>query len=904
MLKSIIKTFGLIAGLAFSGVVCAMGIGGISVVTSLGEPLKAEIELIEVGKEEKNSLSAHLASPEAFKGAGIDYPSNLPKLKFQLESRANGEHYLKVTSVQPVNEPFVSILVELTWSSGRLMREYTFLLDPPNYKPELPKAAEVEPVLPRNIAAPRNIATPSEIPAPSNIHAPSNISAPSEKAVPSDRPAPRVAAAPRYVAAPTEKKIADTSASDRKPVENRIVASGDIKVKRGDTLSEIALQAKPSGVSLERMLVAMYRTNADAFDGNNMNRLKTGKILQMPGSDVLEKLSQAEAAKEFRVQVADWHAYRQKLAAVSGAVSDHAPTQEASGKISTTVADRTPAAKESAKEVVRLSKGEAPGDKAVAAGDAKTLQGKVHSMEEESIAKSKALKESKERIGMLEQNNKEMQRLVELWKKGQPSALAKPAEVKPTPKPEHAKVEAKQPMTASAVAPVAALQTPLAASAVMAASTVAHASAEKPVKAATKPVTPPPPPSMLDEPLYLVGGAAVLLALGGLGLVLFRRAKGGRVEKNIPDSSEGAVEVSADRFSTPVAPSPETGDFTQAESATLISSVQLDDVDPINEADLFLSFGRDAQAEEILKDALEKNPANNQIRLKLLSIYANRKDTQSFSVIARQTQDSGDTEAWASAAEMGRNLEPNNPMYGGMGGEPIIATPDQGKSKQPPIAELDLDLGLIDSSAPATSAIADFESAMVPDELEGEKPNKQLEDLYAAPEVQVDFDVTDERQNLVAPESEQASAAMPNLDDLIFDISSTSPAVAANAEAKPTADNSVSTGDALAFTLDFPVADKTGTAPAPTTAKEAVDFDLSRISLDMGNTEAPVPASAPAAEAKDAHWYDVATKLDLAKAYQEMGDNAGAREILEEVLAEGDDQQRAVAEEALQQLLA
>ena len=678
-----------------------------------------------------------------------------------------------------------------------------------------------------------------------------------------------------------------------------MVATGDIKVKRGDTLSEIALQAKPSGVSLERMLVAMYRTNADAFDGNNMNRLKTGKILQMPGSDVLEQLSQAEAAQEFRVQVADWHAYRQKLAAASGAVSEHAPAQETSGKISTTVADKMPATKESAKEVVRLSKGEAPGDKAGAAGGTKTLQGKVHSMEEEGIAKSKALKESNERIGMLEQNNKEMQRLIELWKKGQPSAVAKPSEVKPATKPEPVKVEAKPSMTAPAVA---ALK-PLATSAVLAASTVAPASAVKPVK----PVTPPKvvtPPSLFDEPLYLVGGAAALLALGGLGLVLFRRTKGGRAEKNISSSSENAVEENADRFSSPVAPSPETGDFTHAEGANPISSAQLEDVDPISEADLFLSFGRDVQAEEILVDALGKNPANNQIRLKLLSIYANRKDTQSFAVIARQIQDSGDAEAWTRAAEMGRNLEPDNPMYGGAGGEPVIAAPlDQGKGKQQPVAELDLDLGLSDSSTPATSAFAGFESTLMPDAPVEEKSTaKPLEDLYIAPEAQVDFDLTEEHQNPVEPKLEQASDATPNLDDLIFDISSTNLSVAANAEAKPAADISASSSDELAFTLDFPIADKIGPAPAPATAKEAVDFDLSRISLDLSNAVAPDTATAPVAETKDAHWYDVATKLDLAKAYQEMGDNAGAREILEEVLAEGDDQQRATAEEALQQL--
>jgi len=829
VLKSIVKALGLIAGLALSGVACAMGMGGINVTTALGEPLRAEIELVAVGKAEKNSLSAHLASPDVFKGAGMDYPSGLPTLKFQIETRANGESYLKVTSIQPLNEPFVSLLVELSWSSGKLLREYTFLLDPPGYKAEQPKAAEVKPV------------------------------------APSVEAAPSIVTAPIRATAPMDEKVfaeAPTPAPDRKPPASSNVASGVIKVKRGDTLSEIALQSKPSGVSLERMLVALYRSNTDAFDGKNMNRLKTGKILHMPASQDLDKLAQVEAVKEIRVQVADWHAYRQKLAAASGSVPEHAPQQEATGKISTTVADKAPAAKESAKEVVRLSKGEAPGDKAVTAGDTKALQNKVHALEEETIAKGKALKESNERVAMLEKNIKEMQHLIEL--KGQPVAPAKPvlskvegpvlskveepAKTKPIPKPEPAKVEAKPPTPAPAIAP---------------------ASAVKPATPAAKPVAAPkvvpPSPSMLDEPLYLAGGAAALLALGGVGFMLTRRGKGGKAEKKISGSSEAAedIGVTSGRFSAPVAPSPETGDFTQAAAAAPISPVQPEDVDPINEADLFMSFGRDAQAEEILKDALGKNPASNQIRLKLLSIYTNRKDTKSFSVIARQVQDSGDAAAWAQAAEMGRNLEPSNPMYGGKGGEPVIAAPvDQGKSEPQHATGLDFDLGL---GAPAAAA-TESESTMVFNAPTGEK-----------------------------------TMAMPSQEaPMDFDITSTHPSLAAMTEEKSAADISASTDDGLAFTLDFPIADKPAAAQAA--AKEAVDFDISGISLDLG--EPTAPASAPGAEVKDAQWHDVATKLDLAKAYQEMGDNAGAREILDEVLAEGDDQQRAAAEDILQHLLA
>ena len=141
VLKFIVNALGLIAALVLSSAAGAVGMGGISVATALGEPLKAEIDLVSVGKTDKNKMSARLASPDAFKGAGLEYPSTLPSMKFQVETRANGQPFLKLTTSQPVNEPFVSLLVELTWPSGQLLREYTFLLDPPGFKPEQPKAS-------------------------------------------------------------------------------------------------------------------------------------------------------------------------------------------------------------------------------------------------------------------------------------------------------------------------------------------------------------------------------------------------------------------------------------------------------------------------------------------------------------------------------------------------------------------------------------------------------------------------------------------------------------------------------------------------------------------------------------------------------------------------------------------
>lgn len=858
MLKSLVKALGfalyerkrsvgLIAGLAFSGAAFALGMGGISVITGLGEPLKADIELVAVSNAEKNSLSARLASPEVFKSAGMDYPTGIPQLKFKIETRAEGGNYIRVTSVDPLNEPFVSILVELNWPSGKLLREYTFLLDPPGFKPELIKEAEVQPVVP---------------------------SAPSASVTPEPQPATvKSEAAPIRATAPMDEKV--FAAAAKKSVPSGEIADGTIKVIRGDTLGKIANKMKPADVSLERMLVALYRANADVFDGKNMNRLKAGKILRMPDQSELSNLNQTDSVKEIHAQAADWNAYRQKLAAASVAVTEQAHKQEASGKISTTVADKAPATQESAKEVVRLSKGESPSDKTAGAGKAKALQDKAH-QEEEAIAKSKALKESGERIAMLEKNTKAMQRLIEL----KSQSVAKP--------------EAQKEVKPESPAPVVAFSAVAPASAIEPASAVTSASAVQPAKPAGKkvakpnPVAPPPPPSLLDEvlgePLYLAGGAAALLALGGLALA--RRRKTAVSAGAQTEDVDGAT----GRILAPAAPSPETGDFTGGAASSVEANVAAtDEVDPISEADLFLNFGRDVQAEDILKDALGRNPANLKVVLKLMSIYANRKDINSFSSYASQVKDSGDATAWEQAAEMGRKLEPNNPMYsGGEVGEPEIhAVPDAAKS-EPPAPVVDFDLGL-----------GTHEVASMPGAPSGEKTE-------IVP--QVDFDLGFEEP--ITPLSETTMAMSPGeshqseAGSLDFDVTSTNPGLSVP-DMNPAASASESVGKEGDFMLDFPiddkpVGDKTEAAPAQVEIRKSMDIDLSDINLGLGEPAAPL--AAPVAEVRDANWNDVATKLDLAKAYQEMGDAAGAREILAEVVREGDTQQRESAEAILKQL--
>ncbi len=928
------KALGYFTCLVWSSMACAVGFGGINVTSSLGQPLVAEIELVAVEKTDKSSLTARLASPDAFKGAGIDYPYALPKLKFHVETRASGETYIKATSDQPVNEPFVSLLVELGWSSGRLLREYTFLLDPPGFVAEQPAVATVKPIEPV-IVAPIAASAPQAEPVPEVVAAPQAASA----ALPATAPQTSTEVAPAAVAevakpaepvaaaslppAKEEAKVEPVAVEQK--AESSHAGATPITVKRGDTLSKIANQTKSADVSLERMLVALYRANAEAFDGKNMNRLRTGKILRLPEADELSKLQQPEAAQEVRAQVADWNVYRQKLAAANAPAVDQRAKQEVAGKISTSMAEATPGAKEPAKEVLKLSKGEAPGDAAAAGGKAKSAKDKAIAKEEDSIAKTKALKEAEQRTALLEKSVKDMQRLVEL--KNQ--AAAKAAQDKPgaAPAPTSA-------LPLLAVAPASAV----------AAASEAAAAKPKPQAIAAKVVT--PPPSLIDDilgnPVYLGGGAAVLLGLGGLAFMRTRRTKTDD-QKTISGGEEAGSATG--RIAAPVMPSPETGDFTGAAVST-VTAANVDEVDPIGEADMFLNFGRDVQAEEVLKDALHKNSSNIPVKLKLLSIYATRKDTKSFYVYALEIKQSADEAAWEQAAAMGRALEPNNALYGGSGDEaPAFAAP-AGDAALPAV---DFDLGFGGKEEGQPTPALDIQSEMAPEASMGEKTViMSASELRAAQEAPMDFDVTGTHPGIKSAPSEEPKLDLPamdfdvtasgakiaipeepkldipamdfdvtaqpdapalaagipaeatpslNLDDLVFDVTSTH--LAKDAAASVVLAPAVEADQGMAFTIDFPTEVKPEAAAK--SAAAAKDVGLSEISLNLDGFEAP--AAPVASTPKGEHWQEVATKLDLAKAYQEMGDQDGAREILEEVMRDGDEAQRETARALLAQLV-
>ena len=608
--------------------------------SALGQPLRAEIELAG-SREELSDMKAQLASPEVFKQAGLDYATTLLGINFSIDKRSGGKAVIKLNSDKPINDPFIDLLLELNWATGRLVREYTFLLDPPEMlvKGSVPVASsQTKPVLSRSSSAPSQVAGIDD-----------------------------------EVRAKAITRVRSKEATAQPPAQS--TDTGDSReVKRGDTLHRIATETKPEGVSLEQMLVGLLRANEGAFDGGNMNRLKAGKILTVPPKSVVESVPAAEAKKIVVAQSADWGAYRNKLAGVAAKapVSEETQTQVAGGKITAKVEDQaTPA--ETPKDQLKVSKTDSGAGKAGAA-----------QADEDLIAKEKALKEANERLSMLEKNLADLQKLVEL-KNQNLAELQKQAGANKAVSAPESPVEVPKP-PAPEVAPVAA-------SATVVAEPVVEKPAEpvkveeakpepkKPAKAPkAKPVIPPPPPEeptffeeLLENPLPLAGLGGVLALVAAFFVA--RRRRGGKEEVPLnlgstltPSSTSltgNSVFRSTGGQSVDTSQTPAQTDFSQAGPG----SIDTDEVDPVAEADVYMAYGRDAQAEEILLEAKQKDPKRLAVHLKLLEIYSNRKDLKQFETLATDlySETGGVGADWEKAAAMGLRLDPENPLFGGKG---------------------------------------------------------------------------------------------------------------------------------------------------------------------------------------------------------------------------------------------
>ncbi|MBE0613710.1 MAG: FimV family protein [Burkholderiales bacterium] len=879
--KSVIRTSTLaLALLLLPSLAVAAGLGKLTVFSGLGQPLKAEIELLTLQKGEADTLSVRLPPAEAFRKANIDYGGALLSIKFNIEQRGEGNYVIVLSSSQAMNEPFLDLLVEVDWSTGRLVREYTFLLDPPEYKG--PQAAPV-------VAAP---ATGS--PAVKSVEMPK-------------QPAP---AAPASV---VQRPLAAPASA---PKENK-----RYEVKPGDTLTKIANANRSESVSLQQMLIALYRSNTDAFDGANINRMRSGKILNIPDMETAASIDQSEAMRTVLAQGTEFNEYRRKLAAAVTAAPEREDRrgQSASGKITAKIEDK-PAPAKGGKDQLKLSKAEEagkPGAKRSASG-----------LQEDLFAKEKALQEANERIAMLEKNVRDMQKLLELKSQSgaqlqqQAAKAAQATPVEPTkPAPPKPAVEAKAPTPPNAAEPAKAeAKVAVPPAPPKPAPTVAAP------KAPAKVVPPPPPPpelSLIDEilgnELALYGGGGFLLLLfGGYGYYAWRRKKSlQQMESSVmgaPSMATDSVFGAAGGAKVDTGQSEAQSDLGQGEAVALTDT---DDVDPVAEADVYMAYGRDVQAEEILKEALAKDPSRQPIRAKLLEIYANRKDATAFGAVATELHaaTNGEGPEWQKALVLGAQLDPGNPLYSGGQAPDAVGRADtdtQVVAGAEAAPDIDLDIG---GEAEASPGL-DFDLGLSGSEPAAEQPQvppggaaAQASDATGDLGFDLDLGGGDEKAAAAPaePQSEPAGIAAPSLEsqaaeaqadagssiDFDFELPNSAAAPAETASNAAPAVPAAAAGEGGGIDFDFNLDLPSDGAAAPQEEAPSAPLDLSAISLDLG-----APGEETAA-APDAHWQEVATKLDLAKAYQEMGDKDGARELLSEVLKEGDAAQQEQAQAML-----
>jgi pilus assembly protein FimV len=875
----------------------ALGLGNITMKSALNQPLDAEIQLLSVQSGDLDNLVVRLGSDEDFARVGADRAFFLTKIVFKIEKKPNGTPYIKLSTLEAVTEPYLDFVVEARWPRGRLLREFTVLVDPPSMSQEAP--------------------------------------APVQQPVVQAAPAPR-AAAPAPAAAAAQPAPMPERAR-LQPVMHR---GGELSygpVKRNDTLWVIANQMRPHNVSVNQMMLALVRDNPQAFYNGNVNQLKAGYVLRVKDPAALGTVTVAEADAEIERQRVEWQARK------SGRLVKQ--TAMPAGEVA--AAGEAPAAPAAGAKQTRL-KLVAPGSEGAGSGsgskDVAQLRKDLLIAAESLDANRQETEELKNRLSEMEEQLQAMQRLIML-KDDEMLALQKQLGQKPEG------AAAAKPAEAPAMPAETAAKPEMAASETEAKPAMAEAPAPKPAPVQEKPkktVVPPPAPepSLFDSPLLMYGGlGVVVLALVGWLVVRRRKMQEGFQESilNVDAAAAGGAGAAA---AAAGGESSMVSDFAMSEMSDM-EGIQADtaEVDPISEADVYLAYGRHQQAEDIIREALEKTPERNDLKLKMLEVYFAAKKRDEFETAAQELHDTLGDESdplWARAVTMGSQLCPDNELFGGASVDALkeqlsgdvsaaeedlldfdfdIDSADLGGAETDTAEALDFESELEAATASDSDAGLDFDL-----DLGGAEEATPAEAETAVAEEEdtgLDFDVSSLDFNLEQGEADaetvaEAEAAGEALD---FDLGSleeeteTAPqaeaAVAAEAAAGDLSLEGEGPAEEAAFEMDLGELSLAEAEPAEAGAGEEPALEMDLDDLGLEEAEAVVGEETTSAEPElgdelEADIFgevdEVGTKLDLAKAYVDMGDSDGARSILDEVLEEGDDTQKQQAQEMLAQI--
>lgn len=739
-----------------SSKVLALGLGDIEINSVLNNPLQAVVELTSATDTELEELKVSIASSEAFARAGITRARILSGFTFSAERTPAGKPVIRISTTEPVREAFLEFLLEVAWSSGRLVRHYTVLVDPPFTMPATP-------VAPRPPAVSMQ---PAPAPAPPRQARP----APTPPRV---EPAP---APPRVEPAPAPARAADQYGP----------------VRRNETLWGISKRLRPgSDISVQQMMLALQRANPGAFNDNNINNLRAGAVLRVPDRDEVLSLSRADAIAESLRQNADWAAARSAETTPAQADAGQPAPGGAPGVQTETrlqlVAPEGDTTAQAAGSGTAEAEAQPITEDAPASGD---LQQQLALATEEAEAGRAQSEELQSRVNKLEEQVDAMQRLVELKdaelasmqnRLGQEGEATVDTESGLESEPPGAADESIASAQQESSITSEAETTPAAEEAVTVAAAEDVSAMEKAQRLVDR---------LLDNPMLTGLGVLAAMVLGGFLWATTRRRKNDDMFGDEPTMESQLAEARAESRQEPVIPvvpvvDRETWeeDESHREVADMAALTGTESGDPLTEADVYIAYGRFQQAEDVIQGALHTNPGDTELTLKLLEVYRVSGNTEAFNTLAGSFREVAgeNSPLWNKVAVMGYELSPDNPLYSGVGDNPVSS---------------DIAMSDLEERSPLAGLAGDLEG---------------MED---------------------------------------------------SAESEELADN----------TIEFNLND--------TAVSDEED------------------ASEGLLEKSD----EVGTKLDLARAYLDMNDEESARSILEEVVEEGNDRQKAEAEEMFAKL--
>jgi pilus assembly protein FimV len=654
----------------------ALGLGDIHLNSALNAPLNADIDVVGATPEELADFKASLASRDAFARYGLDYPGFLSGITLQLVRGSDGHDVIHLRSADPIAEPFATLLVEVDWARGRLIREYTVLLDPPVFAQPGAAAAVAAPTAG---AAARSGAIQRPAAA-----APATPPAAASAAAPASAPAPQVVP-------PTSSQTAGGSAGTG--------AGGTYTVRAGDTLSSIAARnySVPDRAARERALTGIYRANPAAFDGN-MNALRSGSHLTLPSQGDLAAISPGEASAEVRSQYSAWVARAGGAAPAAGSPAGGrlrlVPPQESAPAAA-------PAAGAAAGGAAASSAPSAGSAASGAGASATATQQRVQQLEQQVADQQRLLNARSAELAALQA---QLSRSAPTPTPAQPPAAAAP---QPPAPPESS--QAVQPPT-QPPAPAATPNAPPAgepASAAPPAATPAPTPAPKPAPAPASKPAPAGGGSLIDMAVeyWYVPAALVLLLIGALVLRAMRARQEEEFDRSLNRLGSMALgqplaRPAAERETVPIRTTAkpeqsflveESGSHEQPQfpadliepSTTMARRVSVDDAveaeapaaieqgDPLAEADFHMAYGLYDQAADLVQIALQREPDRRDLRLKLLEVFFVWGNKDRFLQTARELAGSREQALpgeWGKILIMGRQIAPDDPLFTGSEG--------------------------------------------------------------------------------------------------------------------------------------------------------------------------------------------------------------------------------------------